>query len=696
MHLIEMTTCLRQMFRLLFAGSVIAVSPASMGQTLTHGPILGAVSDEGIKVWARSDIPADYELRYSLSSGGSEFSGGAATLGPESDFTGVVSLAGLRASTDYDYRILLDGDEQFAGTFTTLPPTGGPSTLTFAYGADFRPTFQPFNAFDQVILREPDFMILGGDNIYADLDGSVRTKSGYEAKYKENWSDAKFRAAQQQVPMFMMWDDHEIIDNWDQGSSGLRYQIARAAFDEYQGSTNPDPIVPNELYYSYSAGEVDFFVLDTRSHRDRNFERDDGSKSMLGATQRAELLNWLDTASGKFKFVVSSVPFNEWSTTGRDSWYQGFRSERDLIFDHIRDNEIGGVVLLSGDQHWSGVFQLNSDDDAFPLLEFQPTPAAIGNRGEPSANDPRILYKSDAYQGVGVFTVDTTLETATLNYQWIDVNGRQRFGLQLDEAGNVLSMPEPEPAPEFGLIAHYEFEDGPGSLTAVDSSGNGHTGTLVSGASIVDDPQRGNVYAYQNGSGSHLDIDLSAAIPSLPAEGGLTLAAWIKRDDISVGDFTGVLVLGHSGDHPVVMMTVNNDGSVGGYVEGDGADRQVKLTGPSNAVSNGVWTHIALTVDRANDVAKMYVDGIQSGTDIDISSVGDGLLNWGRADVGALGPNYSATTQTFPGWIDDARIYYEVLREDAIYDLAVPVPEPASVCLIAFALVGGICLARRT
>ncbi len=441
-----MITSMRRMFRLcfLFAGSVLSMSPVSMGQTLTHGPILGAVSDEGIKVWARSDVAADYELRYSLSSGGSEFSGGITTLGPESDFTGVARLAGLRASTEYDYRVLLDGDEHFAGTFTTLPPTGVPGTLSFAYGADFRPTFQPFNVFDQVIQRQPDFMILGGDQIYADLDGGVRTKSGYEDKYKENWSDPKFRAAQQQIPMFTMWDDHEIIDNWDQGSSGLRYLRAKSAFEEYQGSTNPDPLVADELYYSYSAGEVDFFVLDTRSHRDRNFASEGASKTMLGATQKAELLSWLDTASGKFKLIVSSVPFNEWSTTGRDSWHQGFRDERDQIFDHIRDNEIGGVVLLSGDQHWSGVFQLNSNDDPYPLLEFQPTPAAIGNRGEPSSNDPRIFYKSDEYQGIGMFTVDTTLETATLNYQWIDVDGNQRFALQLDEAGRIISnIPEP-------------------------------------------------------------------------------------------------------------------------------------------------------------------------------------------------------------------------------------------------------------
>lgn len=96
---------------------------------------------------------------------------------------------------------------------------------------------------------------------------------------------------------------------------------------------------------------------------------------------------------------------------------------------------------------------------------------------------------------------------------------------------------------------------------------------FLSTASTVDDPQRGNVCAYQNGSGLHRDTESPDPIPSQPADGSVTLAAWVKRDDMSVGDFTGVLVLRQSGDYPLMMMTVNKNVSGGGYVERDWAER---------------------------------------------------------------------------------------------------------------------------
>lgn len=406
-----------------------------MAQTLTHGPILGGVTSDGINIWARSDGSANnYQVAYAPSAGGSETFLGTTLLSAD-DFTGTVNLTGLSPATDYNYRVLLNGVETYSGAFTTLPPTGVPGQVRFAYGADFNAGSQPFNVFDPIIAQQPDFMIMGGDQVYA--DSAPDTKAGYESFYKDNWSDAKMRAAQQQIPMITMWDDHEITNNWSSGQTG-RYVNARTVFDEYQGSYNPAPATPGEIYYSYSEGEVDFFVLDTRSFRSPNGMADGPSKTLLGATQKTALLDWLDNSQGKFKFIVSSVPFNQFSTTGTDSWYAGFNNERTQIFDHIRDENIGGVVLLSGDQHWSGAFQLNAIEPYF-LYEFQPTPGGIGNRVEPTATDPRILYKSDDYKGFGMFTVDTSVSPATLDYEWIDEGGVVRYELQIDES-DIMPM----------------------------------------------------------------------------------------------------------------------------------------------------------------------------------------------------------------------------------------------------------------
>ena len=404
---------------------------------LTHGPVLGAVSDTGIRIWVRASREARYELAYRPAGGGEEVLA-STLLRAENDKTGAVALGDLTPATEYTYRVLLDGSERYTGTFRTLPPAGRPARIRFALGADIHSSYRPFRIFDPLLRASVDFMLSVGDNIYADSPSLVPDlKAAYEGRYRTNWSDESFRTFMQQVPMFLMWDDHEIINNFWPGRTG-RYANARAAYDEYQGSVNPEPRHAGEIYYTFEAGEADFYVLDTRSHRSRNDMPDGPGKTLLGAAQREDLLAWLSSSQKKFKFIVSSVPFNDWSTTADDSWngrgnlHGAFLTERTTILDFIRDQAIPGVVLLSGDQHWSGVFKLSAAEP-YPLYEFLPTPLAINNRAAPDDAHPEILFLEDQHRVVGLFDVDTTVSPATLLFRLLDAEGGILYSLELTE-----------------------------------------------------------------------------------------------------------------------------------------------------------------------------------------------------------------------------------------------------------------------
>ena len=224
-----------------------------------------------------------------------------------------------------------------------------------------------------------------------------------------------------------------------------------------------------------------------------------------------------------------------------------------------------------------------------------------------------------------------------------------------------------------GLVAHYEFE---GSTT--DSSGNGRTGTFEGNASITNDAARGNVYygeKWTSGTGTGMDINAAVAFPNLPTNGGVTLAAWVKRSSNkgSASSLACPIALGAGGDNPIVSIAVTTSGKVYGYIEGTGSpDSQVAVGGADGAVADDVWAHIAITFDRANDIAKVYVDGLQSGPDVDISGVGDGELNWAYASIGRFTDGHNVEERHFSGLIDDARIYDHVLSASEIAAL-VPV-----------------------
>ena len=69
---------------------------------------------------------------------------------------------------------------------------------------------------------------------------------------------------------FVLQDDHNLKNDYDEGTDTPLYGHARAAFDDYVAPHNPASPSPVAIYYTFTVGEVDFFVLDTRSYRSRN------------------------------------------------------------------------------------------------------------------------------------------------------------------------------------------------------------------------------------------------------------------------------------------------------------------------------------------------------------------------------------------------------------------------------------------
>jgi hypothetical protein len=216
-----------------------------------------------------------------------------------------------------------------------------------------------------------------------------------------------------------------------------------------------------------------------------------------------------------------------------------------------------------------------------------------------------------------------------------------------------------------GLIGHWKFESRIDGVNTPDSSGNGHIGRFEGGSGIVDDPGRGKVLSL-SGKGM-VDIDSVKNIPNLLPQRGLTLAAWIKRTPSGLYQrYAFVIGLGQTRDNPIATLGIFN-GVVHGFIEGDGSSDQLEVTGDT-PVKDGVWTHIAITFDRAENQAISYVNGVAQTSPTDISRVGDGELDWEFGTIGkTLGSGHQ---QHFEGLIDDVRIYDRPLSVGEIRKLA--------------------------
>ncbi len=408
---------------------------------MSQGPRLGAVTDTTVRVWVRTCSPAAFAVEYKPANAlWTEAQRASGSTMAEADNTGAVTLKDLRSGTAYDYRVVVNDvlRQRVPGSFRTLPAAGEPSLVTFVAGADAHQLRGMPLIFDTMAALLPDFALFIGDQIEVDEGrlGDNRfyatSKLDYELVYRRQWQNPLFRSFMTGVPTNFMWDDHDIANDWDSGKTGV-WPFARAAYDEYAGEANPEPVRPGENYYAFSAGGADFFVLDTRSFRGTKAQPDGPDKTMLGEQQKADLKSWLLESKAPFKFIASSVAWNDLpqaSMKQYDHW-DGFLTERKELFDFIRDNHIGGVVLLSGDAHFSGVYKI----PPWGLYEFSSTPLNVTPTVQLpfDPTDPQILFTLLGKRVFALFTVDTTKRPAEVHFRLMDAQGTQHYSLTLTE-----------------------------------------------------------------------------------------------------------------------------------------------------------------------------------------------------------------------------------------------------------------------
>jgi alkaline phosphatase D len=186
-------------------------------------------------------------------------------------------------------------------------------------------------------------------------------------------------------------------------------------------------------WYKFNIGYVEFFMLDCRYYRTNPFA---DARTMLGPVQKKWLLDALKQSTAKFKFIVSSVAWGQGAKPGsRDTW-DGFPGEREEIFTWIERNQIGGVVLLSGDRHRSEAWKINRPN-AYPLYDF--LSARLTNVDNADLV-PGPLFAYNEKCAFGLLSIDTMAHDPTVTFQIITIDGETLYTLQL--AKSELSMPE--------------------------------------------------------------------------------------------------------------------------------------------------------------------------------------------------------------------------------------------------------------
>ncbi len=417
---------------------LVGLSVAALfGQTtppyLALGPMIGHTGPTETRIWAK----ASHAARFAVQIGRDPTLADARlvegpALGSESDFMGHLLIGDLQPATTYHYSVVLDGKPAMVRpypSFTTAPANGAAGNTRIAFSSCVgRSGFMTAAIWAEMSARTRfDLLLMLGDNTYADSTvPEVQRRHYYDHRGTLGYAEITRR-----VPTYAIWDDHDYGPN-DSDRTAAGKEISLQTFQQFWA--NPGYGQPDDpgVYFKFTRGEIDFFMLDNRYHRSPNRAPDDGTKTMLGAPQLAWLKRELLASKAKVKFIASG---SEWEPNGHlDSW-TSFARERDEIFAFMREHDVQGVILLSGDRHFTGAYQIGGR-----FIEV--TSGPLGSRTTNGINKPDMFLNLVEGTMCSVFDVDTTgaEPRVTLEvyrggagrihertFTWDEINGRTKI-----------------------------------------------------------------------------------------------------------------------------------------------------------------------------------------------------------------------------------------------------------------------------
>lgn len=356
---------------------------------LAAGPMVGYSTMREVLLWVQTSTEVDVYFTYQdVADKSVVFK--TEQVRAKKDNAYIVKLIAdqVLPSKKYVYQLFIDGKEQkfdYPLTFqsqTLWQYRTDPPAFTFAVGSctytneerfdrPGRPYGNGNRIFNAIYEDKPNFMLWTGDNVYF-REPDWNTETGMYHRYSE------FKKLPELQPLFAnthhyaIWDDHDFGPN-DSDRSFWMKKSALKIFKENWG--NPNYIFENEgITGTFFWEDCQFFMMDDRYFRAPNYIKDEG-KDYFGQKQEDWLIEALASSNAPFKFVVTGgqvvnpvAVFENMST---------FPEARKRLLNRIAENNISGVLFITGDRHSTVLQKLERVND-YPLYDITISPLTSG------------------------------------------------------------------------------------------------------------------------------------------------------------------------------------------------------------------------------------------------------------------------------------------------------------------------------
>ena len=335
----------------------------------------------------------------------------------------------LRPGQDYWYRFRQGQAVSAVGHTRTLPsPNADVQSLRLALASCQHYEQGQYVAHEDIAKQSLDMVVFVGDYIYESSNPQYairkhssdepKTLAQYRVRYEQYKSDPALQAAHAAHPWVLMWDDHEVVNDYanDQDRRYTpvheflqRRAAAYQAYFEHQPLwLGPDAKQPSEmrLYDQFVWGKLaELWTLDCRQYRSPQAcrdplrgggrmvmqceELDSPERSMLGGVQERWLNQGLQRSTRTWKLLAqatqisaTSVPAPVGRSTWNDAW-DGYPQARQRLLQSVADAKLSNVVTLGGDVHMNVAAQLRlrPNDPGSPIVASEIVTTSVTSRG---------------------------------------------------------------------------------------------------------------------------------------------------------------------------------------------------------------------------------------------------------------------------------------------------------------------------
>jgi len=423
--------------RELFASRAALQNPKFSTSPFTLGVCSGDPSPDGIVLWTRLaidplngggmprepvevqwQIAADYRLSKIVQSG-------KTIASPEWGHSVHVEVSGLEPHRWYWYRFRVGNELSPVGRTRTFPGTRSPvDRVRFAIASCQHYEAGLYTAYQHMAVEDLDFVMHLGDYIYENpgrdnfvrkhVGGELMTVDDYRNRYAQYRSDPALRAVHALFPFLVVWDDHEVDNNYaglfqEAGAPVEQFALRRAA--AYKAYYEHMPLrrssIPKgallQLYRPFNYGTLaSIFMLDTRQYRTDQPCGDnvqpvcdaarDPRATLLGAAQERWLLDRLDRSRTGWNFLAQQIPIarldrfpGDERRYSMDKW-DGYEVSRARLLRFLGSRKPSNPVTLAGDVHsnWVNDLRLDVDDPKTPLVATEFVATSISSAGDGS------------------------------------------------------------------------------------------------------------------------------------------------------------------------------------------------------------------------------------------------------------------------------------------------------------------------